>query len=319
MAATSGAGGTPEIRLVAARHDPDLERRTRGVRRERDARVVLPDQAVGPPRFVADEAAERALAFADDEAGSAAHLLGDPVRDLGQVVQVEAEVVGPGAGLGAPVLDDLEVVGLAEAARLGERLARARRRAPRSSRCRPHAAAGARPAARRSSASCRSRAPGRARPGRGRVFELAGVVAGAHDVEREVLEHPDADTVAFGRRAVRAAEQAVVDRLGGASEAVAVEGAVDDGRDPPAGDRVLAELEETGRHRSDPGQRRAKSGSECAGEDARGVLDRCGRGCRRRLAPLGGDRGRGRRPACRTGRSGRSRRGRRVTLSAMPW
>ena len=113
MAATSGAGGPSEVRLVAARDDPDLERRARGVRRERDARVVLPDEPVRPTRLVADEPAERALALADDEARGAAELLGDPMRDLGQVVQVEAQVVGPGAGLGAPVLDDLEVVGLA--------------------------------------------------------------------------------------------------------------------------------------------------------------------------------------------------------------
>ena len=63
--------------------------------------------------LVADEPAERALALADDEPGGATDLLGDAVRDLGQVVQVEAQVVRPGAGLGAPVLDDLDVGGLA--------------------------------------------------------------------------------------------------------------------------------------------------------------------------------------------------------------
>ena len=80
------------------------------------------------------------------------------------------------------------------------------------------------------------------------AVELAGVVARADDVEREVLEHPDADAVAVGRRAVGAPEEPVVDRLGGAREPVAMEGAVDDGRDPPAGDRVLAQLEQAGGH-----------------------------------------------------------------------
>ena len=82
------------------------------------------------------------------------------------------------------------------------------------------------------------------------AVELARVVVGADDVEREVLEHPDADAVAVRGRAVGAAEQPVVDRLGGAGEPVAVERAVDDRRDPPAGDRVLAELEQAGGHRA---------------------------------------------------------------------
>ena len=131
--------------------------------------VVLPDEPVGPPRFVADEPAERALPLADDEAGRAAQLLGDPVRDLGQVVQVEAQVVGPRAGLGAPVLDDLEVVGLARLAGLGERLAGAA-----DERLDHLVADGVeRPvlAGRRDDRppAARSRAPARARPGRARV------------------------------------------------------------------------------------------------------------------------------------------------------
>ena len=83
-----------------------------------------------------------------------------------------------------------------------------------------------------------------------------------HDVEREVLEHPDADPVALGRRAVRAAEETVVDRLGGARETVAMEGAVDDRRDPPAGDRSLRSSKRPAAM-LDPGQRRAKLGGEC--------------------------------------------------------
>ena len=143
----------PEVGLVAARHDPHLERRARGVRREGHARVVLPDEPVRPPRFVAHEPAERALALADDEPRRAAELLGDPVRDLGQVVQVEAQVVGPGARLGAPVLDDLEVVGLAGRAGLGERVAGTADELARSCAL-PTAWSGrCSPAARRSSAS----------------------------------------------------------------------------------------------------------------------------------------------------------------------
>ena len=112
------------------------------------------------------------------------------------------------------------------------------------------------------------------------AVELARVVAGADDVEREVLEHPDADAVALGRRAVGAAEQVVVDGLGGPREAVAMERAIDDGRDPPAGDRVLAQLEQAGRHRA---QVPASCGAECRRErrreERRGALH--GRGRRR--------------------------------------
>ncbi len=63
--------------------------------------------------LVADEAAPRALPFADDESGRAAQLLRDAVRDLGKVVEVEAKVVRPRSSLGTPVLDHLEVVRLA--------------------------------------------------------------------------------------------------------------------------------------------------------------------------------------------------------------
>src|SRR4029078_13579280 len=78
-----------------------------------DGVVVLPDEALRTPRLLADMAAPRGLALPDHEARRAAQLPRDPVRDLGQVVEVEAEVVRPRAGLGAPVLDELEVVGLA--------------------------------------------------------------------------------------------------------------------------------------------------------------------------------------------------------------
>ena len=77
---------------------------------------------------------------------------------------------------------------------------------------------------------------------------------GPDDVEREVLERPDPDAVARGQAAVLAVA-AVVDLVGRAGEPVPMEGAIDDRRDPPAGDRVLAELEQAGRHLS--GSRRA--------------------------------------------------------------
>ena len=86
--------------------------------------------------------------FADHEARRAAELLGDPMRDERQVVQVEAQVVRPGAGLRAPVLDDLEVVGLGGAGGLGDRVAGEqehllgeRRRPGRAARCSPGGAA----------------------------------------------------------------------------------------------------------------------------------------------------------------------------------
>jgi hypothetical protein len=46
------------------------------------------------------------------------------MRDLRQVVQIEAQVVGPGARLCSPVLDDREVLGLILATGLGEGVAR---------------------------------------------------------------------------------------------------------------------------------------------------------------------------------------------------
>src|SRR5919109_4537562 len=79
---------------------------------ERHARVVLPDEPIGTDGLVADEPAVRALPFADDEARGATELLGDAVRYLRQVIQVEAQMVRPRTRLRAPVLDDGEVLGL---------------------------------------------------------------------------------------------------------------------------------------------------------------------------------------------------------------
>ena len=100
------------------------------------------------------------------------------------------------------------------------------------------------------------------------AIELARLLVGADDVEREVLEHPDADAVAVRASAVRAAADAVVDRLGGPGEAVAVERAIDDRRDPPAGDRVLAQLEQA--RRPSAGQASTASGASMASRERRG-------------------------------------------------
>src|SRR5688572_22791810 len=89
---------SPEVRLMASRDDPDLEGGARGEWREGDGGVILPDHPVGPARLVADEATPRALPFPDDEPGGTAQLLRDPVRNLGKVVEIEAQVIGPRAG-----------------------------------------------------------------------------------------------------------------------------------------------------------------------------------------------------------------------------
>ena len=147
-------GPAGEVGVVAARDDPHLERRARGVRREGDRVVVLVEQALGTADLIADVPAPRALPFPDDEARGAAELLGHPMGDLGQVVEVEAEVVRPGAGLGTPVLDDLHVFGAGGLLGVADR-SRRRRGALRSSRCRRRGAPGVPGAVRRPCASCR--------------------------------------------------------------------------------------------------------------------------------------------------------------------
>ena len=181
----------------AARSRPRTASARRTARRRRCRRPRQTSRS-GRPDLVADEPAARALALADDEPGRAAELLGDPVRDLRQVVQVEAEVVGPGAGLGAPVLDDLEVVGLAGSARprRGASRARAEQGLDRS-RCRRRGAARCSPGG-ATIVRQLPRRPGlaRGRPGRRPPSSSRASSLGADDVEREVLEHPDADAVA---------------------------------------------------------------------------------------------------------------------------
>ena len=275
MAAIPASEVRLEVGVVAARHDPDLERRARCERGERDRVVVLPDEAVRTAWLVTDEAAPRALALADHEPRGAAELLRDPVRDLGQVVQVEAEVVRPGAGLAAPVLDDLEVLGLAGGPGLGEGGPGAREEA--HDRLVADGVEGAVLAGRGD-----DRPPRAARPGVGErdlgdaVVELAGLLVGADDMEREVLEGPEPDAVA-GRQPAVLAVAAVVDLVRGPGEPVAMEGAIDDRRDPPAGDRVLAQLEQAGSHLSAPPRGPRSAPRRGRGEPARGRRRRPGR------------------------------------------
>src|SRR5439155_17485806 len=80
-------------------------------------------------------------------------------------------------------------------------------------------------------------------------LELARLLAGPDNVERVVLERARSDTIARGQATVLAVA-AVVNGLGRPGKAVAVECPIDDGRDPPAGRRVLAQLEQTRRHLS---------------------------------------------------------------------
>ena len=154
--------------------------------------------------LVADEPAERALPFPDHEAGRAADLLGHPMRDLGQVVEVEAQVVGPGTGLGAPVLDDLDIGGLAGPHRLGDRVAADPEHRP------DHLVADGleRPvlAGWRDDGPPAARRPGLLDRDLDEVpVELAGLGLGPDDVEREILEDPQPDAVALGLAAVLAA------------------------------------------------------------------------------------------------------------------
>src|SRR5690348_2478928 len=88
-----------------------LERRAAGPRGEGDGVGIGIQEALRAPDLVPDETAVGALALSDEEARRAAKLLRDAVRDLREVVEVEAQVVRPGAGLRATVLDDLQVCG----------------------------------------------------------------------------------------------------------------------------------------------------------------------------------------------------------------
>ena len=215
-------------------------------------------------------------------------------------------MVGPGAGLGAPVLDDLEVVGLPAVAGLGEGVPRRAEQAPRSVSL-PTAWSGAMLAGRRDD---RPPAAGRAGLGERDLADARGrssraSLVGPDDVEREVLEHPDADAVAGRQAAVGAAERrssigsaarANRSRWKARSTTVAT-------HQPVIG--VLAQLEQAGGHRQRPARGR-RPGASVRGElggRAKAVAKIAGGARRResvarstrrssRSAALAGDRGR---------------------------
>src|SRR5450756_1902436 len=74
-----------EVGGVAARHDPDLERRARSKGREGHAGLVLPDHPSLVPRLLAGEPAIRTLTLANQIASGTADLLGNSMRYLGPV------------------------------------------------------------------------------------------------------------------------------------------------------------------------------------------------------------------------------------------
>jgi hypothetical protein len=167
----------------------------------------------------------------DHETGGTAHLLGDTVRDLGQVVQIEAQVVRPGPGLCAPVLHDLDVGGLAGGAGRGNGVATGSE----------HVAGDRHADGLEGSVLARRRDDGPPAARRPRLVErnlgevsltATGLVLGADHVKGEVLEGSQPDAVARGLAAVLAVA-AVVDRPGSKPEPVAMERAIDDGRNPP--------------------------------------------------------------------------------------
>src|SRR5664279_1438887 len=96
-----GIRGHREVGGVAARDHPNLERRARRERREGHAGLVLPDQPRPVLRLLAGEPAIRTLTLADHVASGSADLLGNSVRYLWQVVQVETKVISTSAGLGS--------------------------------------------------------------------------------------------------------------------------------------------------------------------------------------------------------------------------
>ena len=105
--------------------------------------------------------------------------------------------------------------------------------------------------------------------------QLARLGFGADRAEGEVLEDPGPHA-ATGRQAAVEAIPVVVDELGAGDETGAVELAVDERGDPPAGDRVAPQLEEAGGHQETPASaparstsaRRSRSGSASGGSVA---------------------------------------------------
>ena len=197
--------------------------------------------------LVANQAAERADAFADDEARRAAQLLADTVRNLRQVVEVETQVVGQRACLAAQVLDYLQVVGLVLLAR-ERRVHRARARAARR-----RSGVSYRRAIRGGRAGPRWSATLPDSPSRPRLRVAAVAVRvllalGSGDDERVRLEHPQADFVCRGILAICALVRSLAAVLRRPMKPLLLELAIDHDRDPPSGDAVLAQLEQSTWH-----------------------------------------------------------------------
>src|ERR1035437_5362831 len=219
---------------MAARHDPNFEWRSGRIRGESHALLVLPDEARLGPSLFPRKPAIRALAFADHAAGSATDLLGDAMRDLRQVVEIQAEVIGPGSGLRAPVLHHLQVLGLAHSGRLGNGIAgqseHSAQRGTADTLQRP--VFSGRRHDRAPAAGCASLREGNLREA---ALYLAGLDLRPDDVERVVLEDPQPDSIA-GRVDAVLADPGVVNLGRRQREPSAIELAIDDGSDPPAGD-----------------------------------------------------------------------------------
>ena len=188
----------------------------------------------------------------------------------GRVRDIVAPVVGPGPGLRAPVLDDLEMLGLARRPTGGDLVATALQHLaddldPRGLE-RPVLAGGrddGPPGARCAGVSDSVLGDGRVPRSR--------LLLGPRDGEREILEGPEADPVACRDAAVEAVAP-ILDLAGGQREALAREHAVHDGRDPPAGDRVLAQLEQALAHAGAGTAISSRAARSAAGSPAGGRL-----------------------------------------------
>jgi len=168
------------------------------------------------------------------------------MRDLGQVVELEAQMIGPGARLVPPVLDDLEVVGLVRLPGSLDRIPGTRNEAFDDGRA--HEVQGPMLEGRRDHRPPAARGAGHVEGDLGEALvELAGLLFRPHHVEGVVLENPQAHPVTLRQPAVLAVA-AVVDLRRGRRESVPVEGPIDDRGDPPAGDRVLPQLEQACGH-----------------------------------------------------------------------
>ena len=209
--------------------------------------AVLIDEALWIRDLIAHQAAERADAFTDDVAGCAAKLLADTVRDLRQVVEVEAQVVRQSSCLAAEVLDHLQVFRLVLLARERQHIARVREHLERDlgSRIGEQFVMAAR---------CHDRLPAarltkqtQARVAAVAVRILLAFRSGKD--ERVRLEHPQSDFICRGELAIGALIRPLAAVLRGPMKPLLLEFTIDHHRDPPAGHAVLAQLEQSARHR----------------------------------------------------------------------